>query len=65
MDSFSGQALYYQYVTYETNAFYEQRIELIKFNNISVQSIICDGRKGLFMLFLDVPVQMCVSSNEA
>ncbi len=59
MDSFSGQVLYYQYVTHKANALYEQGIELIKFNNISIQSIICDDRKGLFKLFPAVPFQMC------
>ncbi len=59
MDSFTGQVLYYQYVTYETNSLYHQGIELIKNHNIDIQSIICDGRKGLFQLFSDVPVRMC------
>lgn len=27
---------------------------------IKIQSIICDGRKGLFQLFEGIPIQMCI-----
>jgi hypothetical protein len=51
MDSFTGQILYKQYVKNETNALYYQGIEEIVRRGISVQSIICDGRKGIIELF--------------
>lgn len=58
-DSLSGQVLYKQYVKHETNKLYLAGIEEISRRGIKVQSIICDGRKGLFSLFEDVPIQMC------
>ena len=58
-DSISGQILYKQYVKYETNLLYLEGIKEIARRGISIQSIICDGRKGLFKLFGEIPVQMC------
>ena len=58
-DSISGKFLFKQYVKYETNKLYLFGIEEITRRGISVQSIICDGRKGLFQLFGNIPVQMC------
>lgn len=59
-DSITGQVLYKQYVHQETNKLYLAGIEEITRRGIKVQSIICDGRKGLFQLFgTDIPVQMC------
>jgi hypothetical protein len=59
MDSFTGQVLYKQYVKNETNALYLRGIEEIVRRGISVQSIICDGRKGIFGMFPDIPCQLC------
>lgn len=58
-DSLSGIVLHKQYVKHETNLLYLQEVEYIINKGIVVQSIICDGRKGLFALFGDIPVQMC------
>jgi len=58
-DSITKIMLKKQYVKYETNELYSIGIEEIRDKNIEIQSIICDGRKGLFTLFGDVPVQMC------
>ena len=58
-DSISLQILYKQYVKYETNKLYIFGIEEIARRGIKIQSIICDGRKGLFQLFEGIPVQMC------
>jgi hypothetical protein len=58
-DSLSGQVLYKQYVKTETNKLYRSGIEEIVCRGIHVQAIICDGRKGLFSLFGDIPMQMC------
>jgi hypothetical protein len=59
MNSFTGQILYKQYVKNETNALYLQGISEIVRRGITVQSIICDGRKGIFALFPDIPCQLC------
>jgi hypothetical protein len=59
-DAITGQILYKQYVKQETNALYLQGVQEITKRGIKIQSIICDGRKGLFQLFgNDIPVQMC------
>jgi len=59
-DSITGQILFKQYVKQETNKLYLFGIEEITRRGIKIQSIICDGRKGLFQLFeKDIPVQMC------
>jgi hypothetical protein len=59
MDSFTGQVPYKQYVKNETNSLYYQGIKEIVRRGITVQSIICDGRKGVIDLFPDIPCQLC------
>lgn len=58
-DSLSGQILFKQYVKQETNALYLLGIEKVAQRGIKIQSIICDGRKGLLQLFEGIPMQMC------
>lgn len=59
-DSLSGTVLFKQYVQQETNQLYLKGIAEISRRGIKIQSIICDGREGLFQLFDDeTPVQMC------
>ena len=58
-NSHDGVVLYKQYVRYETNALYLAGISEISRRGIDIQSIVCDGRQGLFGLFSDIPMQMC------
>jgi hypothetical protein len=59
-DAISGQILLKQYVKQESNKLYLKGIPEIARRGITIQSIICDGRKGLFQLFgNDIPIQMC------
>jgi len=58
-DSITGVILYKQYVKTETNQLYLAGVEEISRRGICIQSIICDGRKGLLQLFGDIPIQMC------
>jgi hypothetical protein len=58
-DSLTGQILLKKYVKQETNKLYLSGIEEIVRRGIKVQSIICDGRKGLLQLFDTIPIQMC------
>lgn len=58
-DSITGQILYKQYVKQETNKLYLFGAEEITRRGIKIQSIICDGRKGLLDLFDNIPIQMC------
>ena len=58
-DSITGYILFKQYVKQETNFLYLCGINEIKKLGIEIQSIICDGRKGLLQLFPSIPIQMC------
>lgn len=46
-------------IHYETNTLYQLGIEHIKQQGVAIKSITCDGRRGLNILFKDIPVQMC------
>jgi hypothetical protein len=58
-DSITEFILYKQFVKAETNALYLFGIKEIIRRGIKVQSIVCDGRKGLFQLFDKIPIQYC------
>ncbi len=59
-DSITDQILWKQYVKQETNKLYLEGIKEITRRGVKIQSIICDGRKGLFQMFgIDIPIQMC------
>ena len=58
-NSLSKEVLLKYYVKVETNKQYYAGMEEIARRGIRIQSIICDGRKGLFHLFGAIPVQMC------
>lgn len=58
-DSITRKILYKQYVKTETNSLYLQGIKEIARRGINIQSIVCDGRKGLLQLLPEIPVQMC------
>ena len=58
-DSISRQALSVAEVKNETNMLYAQAIGRLKAKGIEIQSIVCDGRRGLAQMFPDIPVQLC------
>ena len=58
-DSISRKALSVTEVKTETNALYAQEIGSLKAKGIEIQSIVCDGRKGIPQTFPDIPVQLC------
>jgi len=59
-DAITGQVSLKRYVHHETNKLYYEGVEEIARRGIKIQSIICDGRKGLLDLFgNNTPVQMC------
>jgi len=58
-DALSGQNLYWNYVRYETNQMYLDGYLLLKEKGFEILAVVCDGRKGLFQLFGETPVQMC------
>jgi len=58
-DNISRKALSVTEAKTETNALYAQEIGSLKAKGIEIQSIICDGRKGIPQTFPDIPVQLC------
>jgi len=58
-DSLSGTMLLLEFVKHETLLLYETGIKEISRRGIEIQSIICDGKRGIFALFPDIPMQMC------
>ena len=58
-DSLSGIILLKKYVKQETNLLYIEGLSEITRRGIRIQSVICDGRKGLLSILPGVPVQMC------
>lgn len=58
-DSISKQALFVEEVRYETNALYLEAIQRLQEKGTHIQSITCDGRRGLEKLFPGIPMQLC------
>ena len=58
-DAYSGENLLKYFVKYETNTLYKQEINALQERGFQIMAIICDGRRGLFNLFNNIPVQMC------
>ena len=59
MDSISGQALSVREIKHETNALYAEALNALREKGVVIQSIVCDGRKGLLQLFPEIPAQLC------
>ena len=59
MDSISQQALSVDEVKYETNALYAAALNELREKGVEIQSIVCDGRKGLLQMFPEIPAQLC------
>ena len=51
--------LYLEFITSETNAHYEEALRSIERRGYIVRGIIIDGKRSLFKLFEDYPIQMC------
>lgn len=58
-DALSKENLLKYYVKTETNALYIQGIHELLQSGLSIDAIVCDGRRGLIQSFLEIPVQMC------
>ena len=59
MDSISQRVLSVDEVKYETNALYAAALTALKEKGVEIQSIVCDGRKGLLQMFPGIPAQLC------
>jgi hypothetical protein len=58
-DAHRSEVLHREYVKQETNRLYEQAVSELQERGYEVAAIVCDGRKGLFNVFGETPVQMC------
>lgn len=58
MDNTTKAVLYYAIVIHETNSAYKQGIDHLASLGVDVQSITCDGRRGLRTLFTHTSCQM-------
>lgn len=58
-DSYTKENLLKYYVKTETNALYIQGIKVLQKKGFEVLGIVCDGRRGLFQSFGNIPIQMC------
>jgi hypothetical protein len=58
-DACTKENLLKYYVISETNALYLKGYNELKTQGFDILGIVCDGRRGLFQLFGDIPVQMC------
>ena len=59
MDNTTRTFVYYAIVSHETNSAYKQGVDHLASLGVDVQSITCDGRRGLRTLFTSTPCQMC------
>jgi hypothetical protein len=59
-DAHSNANLFATFVEHETTLLYQTAIRELQKRGCRVQGIVCDGRRGLFKAFGDVPVQMCL-----
>ena len=58
-DAYTKENLLKYYVKNETNILYLKGINELKNQGFKILAIVCDGRRGLFNLFGNIPMQMC------
>jgi hypothetical protein len=58
-DAGNGRNLFAAALKQETTALYQTAIKALQEHHCHIQAIVCDGRRGLFTAFGDIPVQMC------
>lgn len=58
-DHTNHQNLFWKYLKHETLSEYKLGISHLVSRGIKIMGIVCDGKKGLFRAFGDIPIQMC------
>lgn len=58
-DHYKKKNIYWKFVKHETIKEYVTGINYIKEKGWGILGIVCDGKRGMFTAFGDVPVQMC------
>jgi len=64
-DIHTKEAVSYHFIESETNKEYIALRQDIEDNGFAIKAIVIDGRRGLFRLFNDVPIQMCQFHQQA
>jgi len=59
------EAVSYHFIESETNEEYKILRKEIEDNRFIIKAIIIDGRRGLYRLFKDIPIQMCHFHQQA
>lgn len=59
MDTNSKKVVYYQIVKTEKDIYYKVALNRLREKGYIIQSITCDGRRGLLKDFMGTPTQMC------
>lgn len=59
MDTISKKVIYHQIVKTEKDIYYKLALNQLREKGYIIQSITCDGRKGLLKDLFDIPTQMC------
>ena len=59
MDSLSEKVIYHQIVSTERDEYYQLALNRLRNKNYVIQSVTCDGRRGLLKDLLNTPTQMC------
>ncbi|MGX3014456.1 IS256 family transposase, variant Zn-binding type, partial [Ursidibacter sp. B-7004-1] len=59
MDSVSEKVVYHQLVKTERDEYYHVALNRLREKGYIIQSITCDGRRGLLRELFDTPTQMC------
>ena len=58
-DVITKKNIYWKFLPYETIWAYKLGIMHLKDLEFNVKAIVCDGRRGIFQAFPDIPIQMC------
>jgi hypothetical protein len=58
-DYYTHKNIYWRYVKHESIVEYIAAIEIIRQQGWDIKAIVCDGKRGLFTAFENIPVQMC------
>ncbi len=59
MDSSSEKVVYHQIVSIERDEYYQNALNSLREKGYIIQSITCDGRRGLLKDLFYTPTQMC------
>lgn len=58
-DAITKKNLHWKFLPYETVREYMKGVDYIESIGTKVKAIVCDGRRGVFKAFGDLPIQMC------